>query len=115
MVYIVLFEFEILLNMVNIIRICFVIGVKLYIIKFIFFSLDFKYLFCLVVGRFLSDIEYEVYDLYFDFYNKYKDKNIYYIIRYGFKIYIDVNFKKEYEDNEEIWLMFGKEFIGIDK
>ncbi len=57
----------------------------------------------------------EVHNSYSDFYNKYKDKNIYYITRYGLKTYSDVDFKKEYENNEEIWLMFGKESTGIDK
>nr|WP_318027077.1 TrmH family RNA methyltransferase [Mycoplasmopsis bovis] len=40
---------------------------------------------------------------------------MYYITRYGLKTYSDVDFKKEYENNEEIWLMFGKESTGIDK
>nr|WP_318027366.1 TrmH family RNA methyltransferase [Mycoplasmopsis bovis] len=60
-------------------------------------------------------MEHEVHNSYSDFYNKYKDKNIYYITRYGLKTYSDVDFKKEYENNEEIWLMFGKESTGIDK
>ncbi|UUA23459.1 tRNA (cytidine(34)-2'-O)-methyltransferase [Mycoplasmopsis bovis] len=116
MVHIVLFEPEIPPNTANIIRTCFAIGAKLHIIKPIsFISLDPKYLSRPAAGRLLSDIEHEVHNSYSDFYNKYKDKNIYYITRYGLKTYSDVDFKKEYENNEEIWLMFGKESTGIDK
>nr|WP_318029896.1 tRNA (cytidine(34)-2'-O)-methyltransferase [Mycoplasmopsis bovis] len=103
-------------NTANIIRTCFAIGAKLHIIKPISFSLDPKYLSRPAKqARLLSDIEHEVHNSYSDFYNKYKDKNIYYITRYGLKTYSDVDFKKEYENNEEIWLMFGKESTGIDK
>ncbi len=115
MVHIVLFEPEIPPNTANIVRTCFAIGAKLHIIKPISFSLDPKYLSRPAAGRLLSDIEHEVHNSYSDFYNKYEDKNIYYITRYGLKTYSDVDFKKEYENNEEIWLMFGKESTGIDK
>ncbi|WP_029513244.1 tRNA (cytidine(34)-2'-O)-methyltransferase [Mycoplasmopsis primatum] len=115
MLNIVLYQPEIPPNTANIIRTCFALGAKLHIIKPISFDLDPKYLSRPAAGRLLSDIEHEVHHSYQDFYNKYKDKKIYYITRYGYKTYSDIDFKKQYEKDKEIWLMFGKESTGIDK
>lgn len=115
MLNIVLFEPEIPPNTGNIIRTCFALGAKLHIIKPIGFDLDPKYLSRSAAGRLLSDIKHEVHESYDDFYKKYHDKNIYYITRYGEITYSDINYKKVYEQDKEIWLMFGKESTGIDK
>lgn len=115
MLNIVLFEPEISPNTGNIIRTCFALGTKLHIIKPIGFDLDPKYLSRPAAGRLLSDIQHEVHASYKDFYEKYKNKNIFYLTRYGLKTYTDVDFKKEYKKNKEVWIMFGKESTGIDK
>ncbi|QCZ36930.1 tRNA (cytidine(34)-2'-O)-methyltransferase [Mycoplasma nasistruthionis] len=115
MLNIVLYQPEIHVNTGNIIRTCYALGAKLHIIKPIGFDLHPKWLKRAGAGRLLSDIEHEVHDSYQDFANKYKDKNIYYITRYGLKTYDQVDFKNEYDTKQEIWLMFGRESTGIDK
>ncbi|QSF13490.1 tRNA (cytidine(34)-2'-O)-methyltransferase [Mycoplasma sp. Mirounga ES2805-ORL] len=115
MLNIILFEPEIPPNTGNIIRTCFALGAKLHIIKPISFDLDPKYLSRPAAGRLLSDIQHEVHNSYKEFNEKYKDKNIFYLTRYGLKTYTDVDFKSEYKKSNEIWLMFGKESTGIDK
>lgn len=49
------------------------------------------------------------------FFNKYGNKNIYYITRYGLKTYSDIKFNKELEEINELWIMFGTESTGIPK
>ncbi|WP_027120563.1 tRNA (cytidine(34)-2'-O)-methyltransferase [Mycoplasmopsis lipofaciens] len=115
MLNIVLFEPEIPPNTGNIIRTCFALGAKLHIIKPISFDLDPKYLSRPAAGRLLSDIQHEIHDSYQDFYKKYKNKNIFYLTRYGQNTYSDVDFQKIYSNDKEIWIMFGKESTGIDK
>ncbi|VEU75502.1 tRNA/rRNA methyltransferase [Mycoplasmopsis maculosa] len=115
MLHIVLFEPEIPPNTGNIIRTCYALGAKLHIIKPISFELSPHFLKRAGAGRILSDIQHEIHDSYDAFYNKYKDKNIYYVTRYGQVTYSDVDYKKEYLKKNEIWLMFGKESTGIDK
>ncbi|VEU58538.1 TrmH family RNA methyltransferase [Mycoplasmopsis gallinacea] len=115
MLNIVLYQPEICPNTGNIIRTCFALGAKLHIIKPLGFDLHPKYLKRAGAGRMLSDIPHEVHADYEQFYKKYHDKHIYYITRYGQKTYTDVNYKQTYEQNGEIWLMFGRESTGIDK
>ncbi|MEE3928376.1 tRNA (cytidine(34)-2'-O)-methyltransferase [Mycoplasmopsis ciconiae] len=115
MLNIVLYQPEICPNTGNIIRTCFALGAKLHIIKPIGFDLHPKFLRRYGAGRMLSDIEHEVHASYQDFYNKYKDKNIFYITRYGLKTYDQVDYKQTLDKNQEIWLMFGRESTGIDK
>ncbi|WP_027334927.1 tRNA (cytidine(34)-2'-O)-methyltransferase [Mycoplasmopsis felifaucium] len=115
MLNIVLFEPEIPPNTANIIRTCFALGAKLHIIKPISFDLNPKYLKREAAGRLLSDIQHEVHNSYQDFYAKYKNKNIYYITRYGEISYSDIDYSKIYNQDKEVWLMFGKESTGIDK
>ncbi|QNM93694.1 tRNA (cytidine(34)-2'-O)-methyltransferase [Mycoplasma sp. Pen4] len=115
MLNIVLYQPEICPNTGNIIRTCFALGAKLHIIKPISFDLHPKWLKRYGAGRMLSDIQHEVHKSYNDFANKYPDKKIYYVTRYGLKTYTDVDYKKTYQENGEIWLMFGRESTGIDK
>ncbi|WP_117275720.1 tRNA (cytidine(34)-2'-O)-methyltransferase [Mycoplasmopsis edwardii] len=115
MLNIVLFQPEISPNTGNIIRTCFALGAKLHIIKPISFDLHPKYLKRAGAGRMLSDIRHEVHESYQAFYEKYKDKNIFYITRYGLKTYEQQDYKAELEQNKEVWLMFGRESTGIDK
>ncbi|TNK83834.1 RNA methyltransferase [Mycoplasmopsis pullorum] len=115
MLNIVLYQPEICPNTGNIIRTCFAIGAKLHIIKPIGFDLHPKFLRRYGAGRMLSDIQHEVHASYDDFTQKYGDKKIYYVTRYGLKNYSQMDYKKDFENNGEIWLMFGRESTGIEK
>ncbi|WP_029905942.1 tRNA (cytidine(34)-2'-O)-methyltransferase [Mycoplasmopsis opalescens] len=115
MLNIVLFEPEIPPNTANIIRTCYALKAKLHIIKPIGFSLHPKYMSRPAAGRLLSDIPHEIHESYTEFANKYGSKTIFYITRYGEHTYSDVDYKKVYEQEKEIWLMFGRESTGIDK
>ncbi|WP_025755375.1 tRNA (cytidine(34)-2'-O)-methyltransferase [Mycoplasmopsis cricetuli] len=115
MLNIVLYQPEICPNTGNIIRTCFALKAKLHIIKPLGFDLHPKWLKRYGAGRMLSDIEHEVHDNYQEFFTKYNNKKIFYITRYGLKLYSEENFKNEYNQNQEIWLMFGRESTGIDK
>ncbi len=110
MVNVVLYQPEIPPNTGNIIRTCYSLDAKLHIIKPIAFDLSPKWLKRSSAGKSLDDIEHEVHESYEAFTKKYGDKKIFYITRYGHKIYSDANFKK---CNNDIWLMFGRESTGI--
>ncbi|WP_084177989.1 tRNA (cytidine(34)-2'-O)-methyltransferase [Mycoplasma buteonis] len=115
MLNIVLYQPEICPNTGNIIRTCFALGAKLHIIKPIGFDLHPKWLRRYGAGRMLSDIPHEVHASYEDFAKKYNDKKIFYVTRYGLKTYADVDYKTEYQNTKEVWMMFGRESTGIDK
>ncbi|AAT27607.1 tRNA (cytidine(34)-2'-O)-methyltransferase [[Mycoplasma] mobile] len=114
MINIVLFQPEIPPNTGNIIRTCKATQAKLHIIKPIAFDLDPKYLKRSAAGWILEDIEHEVYETYDDFLKKHSEKSIYYLTRYGKINYSDVNFKK-YQNNDDLFVMFGTESTGIPK
>ena len=111
MINIILYQPEIPPNTGNIIRTCFATKSRLHIIKPIAFDLKPKWLKRAAAGKWLSDIEYEIHENYDEFNKKYQNKKIWYITRYGQKTYSNANFKNE----EEIWLMFGRESTGIPK
>ncbi|MGZ9756015.1 tRNA (cytidine(34)-2'-O)-methyltransferase [Mycoplasma sp. 394] len=115
MLNIVLYQPEICPNTGNIIRTCYAIGAKLHIIKPISFDLHPKWLRRYGAGRMLSDIPHEVHFSYKDFAKKYTDKKIFYVTRYGLKSYTDIDYKRVYDEENEVWLMFGRESTGIDK
>ncbi|UUD36997.1 tRNA (cytidine(34)-2'-O)-methyltransferase [Mycoplasmopsis equigenitalium] len=115
MLNIVLYQPEISPNTGNIIRTCFALHAKLHIIKPIAFELLPKYLKRPAAGHLLSDIEHEIHNSYSDFEQKYGQKNIFYITRYGLKTYSDTNFKKEWKRGNDLFVMFGRESTGIDK
>ncbi|AJR12602.1 TRNA/rRNA methyltransferase [Mesomycoplasma dispar] len=113
MINIVLFQPEIGPNTGNIIRSCFVLNMKLHIIKPIAFDLDPKHLKRPAAGILLSDIEHEIYENWQDFIIKYGKENLYFITRYGKKIYTDVNYNEEINEKSNIFLVFGRESTGI--
>lgn len=115
MINIVLYQPEIPTNTGNIIRTALATGSKLHIIKPISFDLHPKWIKRSAAGRLLSDIPHEVHNSYEQFIEKYGDKKIYYITRYGQNTYSDTDFKKEADNKQEIWLMFGRESTGIPK
>ena len=110
MINIILYQPEIPTNTGNIIRTCVATGAKLHIIKPISFDLHPRWFKRAAAGRYLSDIEHEVHESYDDFKQKYGDKKIFYISRYGQNTYSDANLSAE-----EVWLMFGTESTGIPK
>ena len=115
MINIVLYQPEIPGNTGNIIRTCLATGAKLHIIKPISFDLHPKWMKRSGAGRVLSDIQHEVHETYADFKNKYGDKKIYYVTRYGMNNYSEADFKDTMDTNQEVWLMFGRESTGIPK
>lgn len=108
---IVLYQPEIPGNTGNIIRTCLATNAKLHLIKPLAFSLEPKWIKRAAAGRTIEEIEYEVHESYKHFQEKYGNKKIYYITRYGQHTYSDPNFSNE----EEVWLMFGRESTGIPK
>lgn len=115
MIHIVLYQPEISPNTANIIRTCFATNAKLHIIKPIAFDLHPHWLKRNAAGHFLSEIQHEIHNTYFEFKQKYGTKNIFYVTRYGLRCYTDVFYEKEYKKNQEIWFMFGTESTGIPK
>ncbi|MEA4276575.1 tRNA (cytidine(34)-2'-O)-methyltransferase [Mycoplasma sp. 21DD0573] len=115
MLNIVLYQPEIAPNTGNIIRTCYALGAKLHIIKPTSFYLHPKYLKRAGAGRMLSDIQHEIHNSYEDFHNKYKDKKIFYVTRYGLETYTNVKYNEVHQQTGEVWLMFGRESTGIDK
>ena len=110
MLNIVLYQPEISPNTGNIIRTCFALNAKLHIIKPTSFDIHPKWLKRPAAGKHLTDILHEIHESYEDFNNKYRNQKIFYITRYGQKSYDQVKYKLE---NENIFLMFGRESTGI--
>ena len=108
--HIVLFEPEIPQNTGNIMRTCAGTNTKLHLIKPLGFSLDEKHLRRSAVNYF-ENCDFTVYENFEDFANKNKG-TYYYLTRYGNNTYTDFNFTS---NNEDIYLIFGKESTGIPK
>lgn len=111
MINIVLYQPEIPTNTGNIIRTCLATGAKLHIIKPCAFDLHPRWFKRAAAGRFLSDIQHEVHESYDKFLEKYGDKTIYYLTRYGQNTYAEADFASQ----DEVWVMFGTESTGIPK
>ena len=96
-------------NTGNIMRTCVATHSKLHIIKPMGFSLDDKHMKRCAVN-YLENLNYEVYENFEDF--KSKNKGVYYYLtRYGKKDHTSFN----YNTDENIYLIFGKESTGIPK
>lgn len=115
MINVVLYQPEIPTNTGNIIRTCLATGAKLHIIKPISFELHPMWMKRSGAGRLLSDIKHEVHNSYEDFKEKYGDKTMFYITRYGQNNYSSAPFKNLMKSEDEVWLMFGRESTGIPK
>lgn len=109
MIHIVLYRPEKPMNTGNIMRTCVAIKAKLHIIGPISFSLGEK-----EVKRcgmdYIDKLSMEIHENYEDFVKKYPDANIYYLTRYGKKVYSSYNYKDSCLD---YFLMFGRESTGI--
>ncbi|WP_330463567.1 tRNA (cytidine(34)-2'-O)-methyltransferase [Metamycoplasma gateae] len=115
MINIILYQPEISPNTANIIRTTFAGKAKLHIIKPIAFDLHPHWLKRKAAGHFLSEIQHEIHDNYQRFVEKYHDKNIFYITRYGLHNYAEINYNELLKSDKEIWIMFGTESTGIPK
>ncbi len=110
MINIVLYEPEIPGNTGNIMRTCVATGTRLHLIEPLGFSLDEKSIKRSGVN-YIDKLEYYVYPNWDDF----KKKNrgtYYYFTRYGHKPHTSFDYSNQ---DEEIYLIFGKESTGIPK
>ncbi|MEG2283430.1 MAG: tRNA (cytidine(34)-2'-O)-methyltransferase [Bacilli bacterium] len=110
MLNIVLYEPEIPGNTGNIMRTCVATNTKLHLIEPLGFKLDEKHLIRSGVN-YIDKLDYTVYPNYNDF--KAKNKGTYYYFtRYGHKPHTSFDYSNQ---EEEIYLIFGKESTGIPK
>lgn len=108
---IVLYQPEIPQNTGNIMRTCVATNTKLHLIKPLGFQLDSAHLKRSGVN-YIDKLEYEVYENWEEF----KEKNpgkYFYFTRYGRKPHSEFDFVPK--NNENIYLVFGKESTGIPK
>ncbi len=61
---------------------------------------------------YIKEAKFDYYDSYEEFNEKFKNKKIYYVTKYGTNIYSQVDFSDQLED---VYVMFGRESTGIDK
>ncbi|PPE04513.1 RNA methyltransferase [Entomoplasma ellychniae] len=110
-VNVVLFEPEIAQNVAAIIRTCVATNSVLHIIEPLGFIFKKEELNRASAGTF-DLVDYKLYDDWNDFESQNKNINLYCISRYGKNTHSDYDFN---ENNEEVFVMFGKESTGIDK
>ena len=111
MLNIILYHPEIPQNTGNILRTAMATNSVVHIIGPLPFSLDDKS-FKRAGMDYLKEAKYIVYDSYEDFCLKVKVDRIYYITKYGSKVYSEVDFS---DKSEDVYIMFGRESTGIDK
>lgn len=111
MIHIILYHPEIPANTGNILRTAMATNSRVHIIGPIPFSMSDKALERAGMD-YLKDAKYDYYDSYEEFNEKFKDKTIYYVTKYGANIYDEVDFSDPVED---VYVMFGRESTGIDK
>ena len=110
MINIVLFEPEIPQNTGNIMRTCVATNTMLHLIKPLGFSLDEKSI-RRSGANYIDKLNYKVYENYEDFKSK-NEGTYYFFTRYGKKTHSDFDYSN---NDENIYLIFGKESSGIDK
>ena len=110
MINIVLYEPEIPGNTGNIMRTCVATGTKLHLIEPLGFKLDEKSIKRSGVN-YIDKLEYQVYPNWEDFRNK-NQGTYYFFTRYGHKPHTSFDYSNQ---DEEIYLIFGKESTGIPK
>ena len=108
---IVLYQPEIPQNTGNIMRTCVATNTKLHLIRPLGFVIDDVHLKRSGVN-YIDKLEYEIYEN-FDEFKKKNNGRYYYFTRYGHKPHTSFDFTNK--DNEEIYLIFGKESTGIPK
>ena len=109
MIHVVLYRPEKPLNTGNIMRTCMAVKAKLHIIGPITFSLAEKDLKRAGLD-YIEMLDYDYYESIEDFNKRHNNINIYYISRYGEKVYSNADFSDVASD---IYVMFGRESTGI--
>ena len=112
MLNIVLYQPEIPQNTGNIMRTCVATHTKLHLIKPLGFSLDESAIKRSGVN-YIENCKYEVYENWEEFDSKNPGVKYFYT-RYGHQPHSDLNYTDEGNDNQNIYLVFGKESTGID-
>ena len=111
MIHIILYHPEIPQNTGNILRTAMATNSIVHIIGPIPFDMSEK-----AVQRagmdYIKDAKYDYFDSYESFVEKFKDKKIYYVTKYGTNIYSEVDLS---DPTEDVYVMFGRESTGIDK
>ena len=110
---IVLYEPEIPGNTGNIMRTCVATHTKLHLIEPLGFSMDEKYIKRSGVN-YIDNCEYQIYKNWDDFLSQNKG-SFYYYTRYGHVPHSDYKYDDESNNNEDIYLVFGKESTGIPR
>ena len=108
---IVLYEPEIPGNTGNIMRTCVATHTKLHLIEPLGFSMDEKYI-KRSGGNYIDNCEYKIYKNWDEFLSLNKG-SFYYYTRYGHVPHSDYKYDDESNNNEDIYLVFGKESTGI--
>lgn len=111
MVHIILYHPEIPQNTGNILRTAMATNSIVHIIGPIPFELSDKSLKRACMD-YLKDAKYEYYSSYEEFVSKFPNQEIFYVTKYGTKLYCDDLFV---DSTKEVYVMFGRESTGIDK
>ena len=109
MIHVILYRPEKPLNTGNIMRTCMAVKAKLHIIGPITFSLAEKDLKRAGLD-YIESLDYDYYENLEEFNKKHSNINIFYISRYGDKVYSNEDFSDSIND---IYVMFGRESTGI--
>ena len=109
MIHVILYRPEKPLNTGNIMRTCMAVKAKLHIIGPITFSLAEKDLKRAGLD-YIESLDYDYYENLEEFNKKHSNINIFYISRYGDKVYSNEDFSDAIND---IYVMFGRESTGI--
>lgn len=113
MIHVVLFEPEIPANTGNIMRTCMAFGCELHLIEPLGFYMDDAHL--RRAGMDYRDrLKFTIYPNWNTFYDG-REESFYYVTRYGDKVPSEFDYKTDYEEGKDIYLVFGKESTGIDK
>lgn len=110
MIHVVLYQPEIPQNTGNIMRTCVATNTDLHLIKPLGFSIDDAHLKRSGVN-YIDKLKYTVYEN-FDEFRKKNKGTYYYFTRYGHKPHTSFDYSNQ---EEEIYLIFGKESTGIPK
>ena len=112
MLNIVLFEPEIPGNTGNIMRTCAATDTKLHLIEPLGFKMDEAHIKRSGVN-YIEHVNYKIYKDWDDF-ESHNPGSYYFFTRYGHVPHSSFDYTDEYNDNKEIYLIFGKESTGID-
>ena len=111
MIHIILYHPEIPQNTGNILRTAMATNSMVHIIGPLPFEITDKALKRAGMD-YIKDAKFDYYSSYEEFNEKFKDKKIYYVTKYGTKLYCDDLFS---DPTEDVYVMFGRESTGIDK